>query len=76
MVPPNGMDHCLYTVNVVFSTEIFGTFRQTVVFDFGSEPVLTQRVLVDAASIEGKQTHEVQVVKHPSQTGYRGKTQG
>ncbi|KAL2101165.1 hypothetical protein ACEWY4_002926 [Coilia grayii] len=52
LVPPNGLDHCLYTVTVVFNTEIFGTFRQTVVFDFGSEPVLTQRVLVDAASIE------------------------
>uniref|UniRef100_A0A671KDJ6 Probable helicase with zinc finger domain n=1 Tax=Sinocyclocheilus anshuiensis TaxID=1608454 RepID=A0A671KDJ6_9TELE len=48
----NGMDHCLYTVVVSFSTEIFGTFRQTVVFDFGSEPVLMQRVMVDAASIE------------------------
>lgn len=36
-----------------FSTEIFGTFRQTVVFDFGSEPVLMQRIMVDAASIEG-----------------------
>uniref|UniRef100_A0A4W4EC74 Probable helicase with zinc finger domain n=1 Tax=Electrophorus electricus TaxID=8005 RepID=A0A4W4EC74_ELEEL len=48
----NGMDHCLYTVEVAFSTEIFGTFRQTVVFDFGSEPVLMQRVMVDAASIE------------------------
>ncbi|TRY58413.1 hypothetical protein DNTS_005206 [Danionella cerebrum] len=48
----NGMDHCLYSVEVSFSTEIFGTFRQTVVFDFGSEPVLMQRVMVDAASIE------------------------
>uniref|UniRef100_A0A8C1JM07 Probable helicase with zinc finger domain n=1 Tax=Cyprinus carpio TaxID=7962 RepID=A0A8C1JM07_CYPCA len=48
----NGMDHCVYTVVVSFSTEIFGTFRQTVVFDFGSEPVLMQRVMVDAASIE------------------------
>ncbi|TSK77148.1 putative helicase with zinc finger domain [Bagarius yarrelli] len=48
----NGMDHCLYTVEVAFKTEIFGTFRQTVVFDFGSEPVLMQRVMVDAASIE------------------------
>lgn len=47
------MDHCLYTVEVAFRTEIFGTFRQTVVFDFGSEPVLMQRVMVDAASIEG-----------------------
>uniref|UniRef100_A0AAY4CHQ0 Probable helicase with zinc finger domain n=1 Tax=Denticeps clupeoides TaxID=299321 RepID=A0AAY4CHQ0_9TELE len=51
-LPPNGLDHCLYTVTVAFNTEIFGTFRQTVVFDFGSEPVLMQRVMVDAASIE------------------------
>ncbi|KPP78478.1 putative helicase with zinc finger domain [Scleropages formosus] len=48
----NGMDHCVYKVEVGFSTEIFGTFRQTIVFDFGSEPVLMQRVMVDAASIE------------------------
>uniref|UniRef100_A0AAZ3QWU2 Probable helicase with zinc finger domain n=1 Tax=Oncorhynchus tshawytscha TaxID=74940 RepID=A0AAZ3QWU2_ONCTS len=48
----NGMDHCVYTVVVGFSTEIFGTFRQTIVFDFGSEPVLMQRIMVDAASIE------------------------
>ncbi|XP_072098762.1 probable helicase with zinc finger domain isoform X1 [Mobula birostris] len=48
----NGMDHCIYRVSVQFSTEIFGTFRQTVVFDFGSEPVLMQRIMVDAASIE------------------------
>uniref|UniRef100_A0A7N6BP44 Probable helicase with zinc finger domain n=1 Tax=Anabas testudineus TaxID=64144 RepID=A0A7N6BP44_ANATE len=48
----NGLDHCIYKVAVGFSTEIFGTFRQTVVFDFGSEPVLMQRVMVDAASIE------------------------
>ncbi|CAB1344861.1 unnamed protein product [Coregonus sp. 'balchen'] len=48
----NGMDHCIYTVAVGFSTEIFGTFRQTIVFDFGSEPVLMQRIMVDAASIE------------------------
>lgn len=51
----NGLDHCVYKVAVGFSTEIFGTFRQTVVFDFGSEPVLMQRIMVDAASIEGKQ---------------------
>lgn len=50
----NGLDHCAYKVVVGFSTEIFGTFRQTVVFDFGSEPVLMQRIMVDAASIEGR----------------------
>uniref|UniRef100_A0A3P8RZT3 C3H1-type domain-containing protein n=1 Tax=Amphiprion percula TaxID=161767 RepID=A0A3P8RZT3_AMPPE len=48
----NGLDHCIYKVAVGFSTEIFGTFRQTIVFDFGSEPVLMQRIMVDAASIE------------------------
>ncbi|KAK7929286.1 hypothetical protein WMY93_005681 [Mugilogobius chulae] len=48
----NGLDHCVYKVAVGFATEIFGTFRQTVVFDFGSEPVLMQRIMVDAASIE------------------------
>lgn len=53
MAPDNGMDHCVYKVAVGFSTEIFGTFRQTIVFDFGSEPVLMQRIMVDAASIEG-----------------------
>uniref|UniRef100_A0A3Q2YQU4 Probable helicase with zinc finger domain n=1 Tax=Hippocampus comes TaxID=109280 RepID=A0A3Q2YQU4_HIPCM len=48
----NGIDHCVYKVTVEFTTEIFGTFRQTIVFDFGSEPVLMQRIMVDAASIE------------------------
>ncbi|XP_044130263.1 probable helicase with zinc finger domain, partial [Bufo gargarizans] len=48
----NGMDHCLYKVVITFTTEIFGTFRQTVVFDFGVEPVLMQRIMVDAASTE------------------------
>lgn len=53
MAADNGLDHSIYKVAVGFSTEIFGTFRQTVVFDFGSEPVLMQRIMVDAASIEG-----------------------
>ncbi|KAM9296423.1 putative helicase with zinc finger domain [Gastrophryne carolinensis] len=48
----NGIDHCVYNVVINFSTEIFGTFRQTVVFDFGEEPVLMQRIMVDAASTE------------------------
>ncbi|KAJ3614092.1 hypothetical protein NHX12_017669 [Muraenolepis orangiensis] len=51
-VADNGLDHCVYQVAVGFSTEIFGTFRQTIVFDFATEPVLMQRVMVDAASIE------------------------
>ncbi|XP_077380130.1 putative helicase with zinc finger domain isoform X2 [Festucalex cinctus] len=52
VVADNGIDHCVYKVTVDFNTEIFGTFRQTIVFDFGSEPVLMQRIMVDAASIE------------------------
>ncbi|RXM36792.1 putative helicase with zinc finger domain [Acipenser ruthenus] len=51
-IAQNGLDHCVYEVVVRFSTEIFGTFRQTIVFDFGFEPVLMQRIMVDAASIE------------------------
>ncbi|KAK5866172.1 hypothetical protein PBY51_020382 [Eleginops maclovinus] len=48
VVPDNGLDHSIYKVTLGFSTEIFGTFRQTVVFDFGSEPVLMKRIMVDA----------------------------
>ncbi|OCT63161.1 probable helicase with zinc finger domain [Xenopus laevis] len=48
----NGLDHCIYKVAIAFTTGIFGTFRQTVVFDFGAEPVLMQRIMVDAASTE------------------------
>ncbi|KAM6345131.1 putative helicase with zinc finger domain isoform 1-T6 [Alca torda] len=48
----NGIDHYIYKVSIAFNTEIFGTFRQTVVFDFGLEPVLMQRVMIDAASTE------------------------
>lgn len=36
-----------YNVNVVFKTDIYGTFRQTVVFDFGSVPVLCRHLCVD-----------------------------
>ncbi|XP_078610134.1 putative helicase with zinc finger domain isoform X2 [Branchiostoma floridae x Branchiostoma japonicum] len=43
-----------YTIRLVFNTGIYGTFRQSVVFDFGGsqEPVLLQRVCVDVASSE------------------------
>lgn len=49
----NGIDHSVYKIGIAFNTEIFGTFRQTVVFDFGTEPVLMQRMMIDAASTEG-----------------------
>uniref|UniRef100_A0A672QLB2 Probable helicase with zinc finger domain n=1 Tax=Sinocyclocheilus grahami TaxID=75366 RepID=A0A672QLB2_SINGR len=67
----NGLDHCVYTVVVSFSTEIFGTFRQTVVFDFGSEPVLMQRVMVDAASIEGRTLWEDYGYHYPAEKNNR-----
>ncbi|RZC35695.1 helicase with zinc finger domain, partial [Asbolus verrucosus] len=44
------MDHkslIEYNIVVVFQTTIFGTFRQSVVFDFGSEPVLVKHLCVD-----------------------------
>ncbi|KAL0598046.1 putative helicase with zinc finger domain [Plecturocebus cupreus] len=50
----NGLDHYVYKVGIAFNTEIFGTFRQTIVFDFGLEPVLMQRVMIDAASTEAE----------------------
>lgn len=40
-----------HRVKVVFSTDIYGTFRQTVVFDFGTEPVLVKHFCVDVIPI-------------------------
>ncbi|KAJ8919966.1 hypothetical protein NQ315_006495 [Exocentrus adspersus] len=36
-----------YTVNIVFTAGIFGTFRQSVVFDFGQEPILVKHLCID-----------------------------
>uniref|UniRef100_A0A182TCJ0 C3H1-type domain-containing protein n=1 Tax=Anopheles maculatus TaxID=74869 RepID=A0A182TCJ0_9DIPT len=40
-----------HRVKVGFSTEIYGTFRQTVVFDFGREPVLVKHICVDVVPV-------------------------
>lgn len=40
-----------HRVKVVFSTDIYGTFRQSVVFDFGTEPVLVKHFCVDVIPI-------------------------
>lgn len=40
-----------HRVKVVFSTDIYGTFRQSVVFDFGSEPVLVKHFCVDVIPV-------------------------
>ena len=36
---------------VVFRTEIYGTFRQSVVLDFGTEPVYTKQLCVDSTPV-------------------------
>lgn len=40
-----------HQVKVVFSTDIYGTFRQTVVFDFGQQPVLIKQICVDVIPV-------------------------
>jgi len=35
----------------VFKTDIYGAFRQTLVFDFGSEPVLSRDMHVESAPV-------------------------
>lgn len=42
-------------VKVVFNTSIFGAFRQSVVFDFGSEPALIKHLSVDVVPVEDLQ---------------------
>lgn len=36
-----------YKIKVIFTTGIFGTFRQSIVFDFASEPLLVKHLCVD-----------------------------
>lgn len=40
-----------HRVKVVFNTDIYGTFRQAVVFDFGNEPVLVKHLCVDVVPV-------------------------
>lgn len=40
-----------HRVKVGFKTEIYGTFRQSVVFDFGTEPVLVKHLCVDVVPV-------------------------
>ncbi|XP_055529882.1 probable helicase with zinc finger domain isoform X2 [Wyeomyia smithii] len=40
-----------HRVKVVFNTDIYGTFRQAVVFDFGHEPVLVKHLCVDVVPV-------------------------
>lgn len=40
-----------HQVTVEFNTEIYGTFRQAVCFDFGSEPLLVRHLCVDVVPV-------------------------
>lgn len=40
-----------HRVKMGFSTDIYGTFRQSIVFDFGDEPVLVRHVCVDVIPV-------------------------
>lgn len=40
-----------HRVKVVFSTDIYGTFRQSVIFDFGTEPILVKTLCVDVIPV-------------------------
>ncbi|XP_071507736.1 probable helicase with zinc finger domain [Diadema antillarum] len=50
----------IYRIKVRFTSQIFGTFRQSVVFDFGTEPALMRRISVDSVSpTDQKELEEV-----------------
>jgi len=40
-----------HRITVVFTTAIYGTFRQSVVFDLGSEPVMVKHLCVDVVPV-------------------------
>lgn len=40
-----------HRVTVSFKTEIYGTFRQSVIFDFGFEPVMVRHLCVDVVPV-------------------------
>ncbi|XP_014771741.1 probable helicase with zinc finger domain [Octopus bimaculoides] len=41
----------VYRIKVVFKTNIYGTFRQIIVFDFGTDPLLSKEMHVESAPI-------------------------
>lgn len=40
-----------HIIKVGFTTDIYGTFRQSVVFDIGNEPVLVKHLCVDVIPV-------------------------
>lgn len=53
----------VHKVEVNFSTKLYGTFRQTVLFDFGKEPYLMKSICVDVVPVnDAEKIKEVQQV--------------
>lgn len=46
-----GESNYAHQVTVVFSTDIYGTFRQSIVFDFGMSPALVKHLCVDVIPV-------------------------
>lgn len=42
---------CVYRVKVAFSNDIYGTFKQRIVFDFGTRPALAKQISVETTPI-------------------------
>jgi hypothetical protein len=49
-----------YTIKVSFHAEIFGTFRQSVIFSFGFEPHLRQDLCVDVVPVLDAEETKIQ----------------
>lgn len=53
----------IHKVEVNFSTKLYGTFRQTILFDFGREPYLSKSLCVDVVPVNDvEKIKEVQQV--------------
>ncbi|CAH1794723.1 unnamed protein product [Owenia fusiformis] len=49
--PGKNNNEQVFRIKIMFKTIIYGTFRQTVVLDFGSEPVLVNHICVDSTPV-------------------------
>lgn len=53
-----------HEVEITFATKLYGTFRQTVIFDFGAEPYLSKNLCVDVVPVnDAEKMKEMQQVK-------------
>lgn len=48
----NEEEDLTHQVEVTFATKLYGTFRQSVLFDFGTEPFLVQHLCVDVVPVK------------------------